>query len=431
MDGRLRVLCLTNRLQVGGHECGRLTFAKMVDRSRFDYRFLTITQAPDWPAETLIEQAYLHPLFAELGFTIETLGVQDPHTGSRRGILEILRSSTGMLRTVRRLVRFIRENRIEVIDAHHTSAMFAASMAGWLTGVPVVLTAYHIAAWRRTGMGWLGKLTFRRAATVITDSRVRGEEMRQWCRALPVEIVPTGVFPPQPVTPAAEMRRQIGIPEDATVIGMIAAFVEFKGHADLLDAAIRVCRQAPNVVFLCQGASRGETAYEEHLRRRIDEAGLANRFLLRMVSGEIGDVWQLFDIFAHPTRFDSLPLVVMEAMALSKPSVVTNIGGIPDVVEDEVTGLVVPSRESDRMAEALLRLIQNPAEARQLGEAARARYEISLSPEQMARNIERIFAEAAGREPNPDEDGRTNGPGVREFAGTAGNSHPGTPYDQS
>ena len=174
MDGPLRVLCLTNKLQVGGHECGRMTFAKMVDRSRLDYRFLTITQTPNLPDESLIERAYLRPLFEEVGFPVESLGEPDTGEGSRRGLLQILRSFWGMLRTVRRLVQYIRENRIEVIDAHHTSAMFAASIAGWLTGTPVVLTAYHIAAWKRRGMGWLGQLTFGRASAVITDSKVRG-----------------------------------------------------------------------------------------------------------------------------------------------------------------------------------------------------------------------------------------------------------------
>ena len=132
----------------------------MVDRSRFDYRFLTMTQTPDLPDESLIERAYLRPLFEEIGFRVESLGEPDTGAGSRRGLLQILCSSWGMLRTVRRLVKYIRENRIEVIDAHHTSAMFAASIAGWLTGTPVVLTAYHIAAWKRPGMGWLGQLTF-------------------------------------------------------------------------------------------------------------------------------------------------------------------------------------------------------------------------------------------------------------------------------
>jgi len=193
------------------------------------------------------------------------------------------------------------------------------------------------------------------------------------------------------------MRRQIGIPDEATVIGMIAAFMEFKGHEDLLDAAIQICHQEPNVVFLCQGASRGQTEYEQRLRDRLREAGLQDRFFLRMVSGEIGDVWQLIDIFAHPTRFDSLPLVVMEAMSLRKPAVVTDIGGIPEVVEHEVTGLVVPSRDVDRMAAALLRLVREPALADQFATAARRRYEESLAPEQMARRIEQIFVRAAGR----------------------------------
>jgi glycosyltransferase involved in cell wall biosynthesis len=392
-----------NKLTVGGHECGRLTLAKMIDRSRFDYRFLTITQTPDLPDEELVTCAYLKPLFEEAGFPVESLGQEDSRKDGTRGRLRVLGSTFGLLRSIRRLVKYIRENRIEVIDAHHTSAMFAASIAGWLTGVPVVLTAYHLAAWNRPAMSLPGHVTFGLASAVITDSGIRREEMREWCRkkSLPMEVVPTGIFPPVPVTPAAEMREQIGLRDDpdTTVIGMIAAFMEFKGHEDLLDAAIEVCREEPGVVFLCQGASRGQTEYEERLRRRISEAGLQNRFILRMASGEIGDVWQLIDIFAHPTRFDSLPCVVMEAMALRKPSVVTDIGGIPEVVEHESTGLVVPSRQPSRMAESLLRLIRNPGEATHLAEAAFDRYEQSLAPGQMARSIEQILVRVAGREP--------------------------------
>jgi len=399
MDGRLRVLCLTNKLQVGGHECGRLTLAGLIDRSRFDYRFLTITKTPDIHDDQLIARSFLQPLFESMGYSVESLGESDSRSDGTSGIGQIFGASAGMLRTVHRLVKYLRKHRIDVIDAHHTSAMFAAIVAGRLTGIPVVLTAYHIAAWQRPGMHLAGQITFGLAADIITDSQLRQQEITDWCRrrSLPVQVVPTGVFPPVPVTPATEMRRQIGIPDEATVIGMIAAFMEFKGHEDLLDAAIQICHQEPNVVFLCQGASRGQTEYEQRLRDRLREAGLQDRFFLRMVSGEIGDVWQLIDIFAHPTRFDSLPLVVMEAMSLRKPAVVTDIGGIPEVVEHEVTGLVVPSRDVDRMAAALLRLVREPALADQFATAARRRYEESLAPEQMARRIEQIFVRAAGR----------------------------------
>ena len=402
MDGRLKVLCLTNKLQVGGHECGRLTLAGMIDRSQFDYRFLTITQPPDLPDDQLITGSFLQPLFESAGYPVESLGGTDSASDGTGGIARILGAATGMLRTVRRLVAYLRKHQIDVIDAHHTSAMFAAAVASRLTGIPVVLTAYHIAPWKRPAMHLAGQLTFRQAAAVITDSQLRQQEITAWCRrgSLPVQVIPTGVFPPLPVTPASEMRRQIGIPDDATVIGMIAAFMEFKGHEDLLEAAIQVCRQEPHVVFLCQGASRGQHAYEQRLRCRIREAGLQDRFFLRMVSGEIGDVWQLIDIFAHPTRFDSLPLVVMEAMSLRKSAVVTDIGGIPEVVEHETTGLVVPSRNPDHMASALLRLVREPELAERFGTAALQRYEESLAPEQMARRIERIFFRAAGHPAN-------------------------------
>jgi len=399
MDGRLRVLCLTNKLQVGGHECGRLTLAGFIDRRRFDYRFLTITETPDLDDDQLIAGSYLQPLFRSAGYPVESLGESNSRSDGTRGIGQLFGATAGMLRTVRRLVSYLRTHRIDVIDAHHTAAMFAAIVAGRLTGIPVVLTAYHIAPWQRPGMSLAGQITFRLAADIITDSQLRQQEISRWChrRTLPVQVIPTGVTPPLPVTPAADMRRQIGIPDGATVIGMIAAFMEFKGHEDLLEAAIQICQQEQDVVFLCQGASRGQREYEQRLQRRIRESGLQNRFFLRTVSGEIGDIWQLIDIFAHPTRFDSLPLVVMEAMSLRKPAVVTDIGGIPEVVEHGQTGLIVPSRDVDQMAQALLRLIREPALADQFASAALQRYEETLAPEQMARRIEQVLIQAAGR----------------------------------
>ena len=85
-------------------------------------------------------------------------------------------------------------------------------------------------------------------------------------------------------------------------------------------------------------------------------------------------------------------------MALRKPSVVTDIGGIPEVVEHESTGLVVPPRNPSRLAESLLRLLRNPTEANQLAEAAHGRYEKALAPEEMARRIERIFVRVTDRD---------------------------------
>ncbi|MHC4878900.1 MAG: glycosyltransferase family 4 protein [Planctomycetota bacterium] len=393
MAARIRSLSVLNKLYRGGHENRLLTFAQTIDRDRFDHRIVTLNRDP---ARTESEQrasGSLRPDYAAAGIHVDDLGL-DPISSGWSGRLN---APAKFATAVRRLVRYIREHDIQLLDAHHTVAMLAAGMAGRITGVPVIQTAYHTGVWQRPGLHWPGRQTLSNAAAIVTDSQFRANEIREWtrCESVPIHVIPTGIPEPVPTVSAEHVRSELGLPPagERRIVGQVSGLLEFKGHLDLLEAAPRVLAEHPDVTFLCVGFSRGFTEYETRLKNRITELGLTDRFLLRGWPGPIGDVWQVFDVFTHPSRFDSLPLVVIEAMALAKPSVVTSVGGITEFVAHEQSGLVVPSESPELLADTLNRLLTDSQLGSRLGENARQTYESQLTPAAMTLAVESLYAE--------------------------------------
>ena len=389
---RVRALSVVNDLYVGGHENRLLTLAKTIDPNRIDYGVLSITKESTNPA---VAGASLRAAFAAIGVPVSDLDVVPDTDPNPAKLGRVLKAIPMIVRMVSRLVRYIRQHQIEVIDAHHTSAMFAAILAGRLTGVPVILSSYHVRNWQPLALRPAGQFALGSAHAILTDSQARETDIRNflWRKSVPIHVVPTGVQIPEPQRSAAEVRAVLGLPDDPSslVVGCIAGLVPFKGQMVLLEAAIEVLKSEPNLIFLCVGYSREFVDYEQQLRQRIQDNQLADRFFIREYPAPIGDVWQLIDIHAHPSLFDSLPLGVLEAMAAGKPIIATSVGGIPEVIKHEQTGLLVPPGESKALAESLLRMIRDPQLRSRLGAAARAYHHQHLTPEVMARSIEQLY----------------------------------------
>jgi glycosyltransferase involved in cell wall biosynthesis len=394
MSERIRVLSVLNKLYRGGHENRLLTLARLIDKSNFDHRIVTVTSEPVRTEDEQRAVGSLRPEFADHGMLVHDLGIAESN-GESAGVNRTWKAANELRRAVRQLVKYIREHQIDVVDAHHTIAMIAARMASAITGVPLFHSSYHIAPWKRRFMTLLGKMTLGGADAIVTDSRFRGQEISQWlgAKAPPIHVIPTGLDIPIPTRSADEVRNELGLPNDPNlkIVGQVSGLVEFKGHETLLESAVQVLKDEPNTLFLCVGFSRGFIDYEKRLHARIAELGLVDRFLIRSYPGSIGDVWQLFDVFTHPSRFDSLPLVVVEAMSLAKPSVVTSVGGIPEVIQHEQSGIIVNIDDVDAMAQGILRLLHDSVSARRMGENARLYYAEHLTPQAMTHAMEDVY----------------------------------------
>jgi len=184
------------------------------------------------------------------------------------------------------------------------------------------------------------------------------------------------------------MREALGIPGDAPVIGTVGSLISRKGHDILLRAFQRVAQRSPRAILLVTSDGPERQALQE-LAVTLEIADKV-RFL-----GYVDDVPALyrdcFDILALASRADAFGLVIAEAGLFGIPAVATRVGGIPEVIQDNVTGLVVPPEDPEALAAALLRLIEAPAERRQFGAAARERARALFTAPSMARQFEETY----------------------------------------
>jgi L-malate glycosyltransferase len=256
----------------------------------------------------------------------------------------------------------------DVVHAHsahaHPLAVAAAAFAG---GPPVVVSRrvdFAVAA------GPLSALKYRMpVARYLCISRGVMEVMRQG--GIPearLAWVPSGVeFPAPPGPDAADLRALIGAPPDAEVIGTVAALAPHKDHADLLEAAAEVVRAHPAVHF----AWVGEGECRADLERRRARLGLETRVHLLGFRTDAHALLAQFTVFCLSSWLEGLGTSLLDAQSLGVPIVATRVGGVPDVVEDGVTGWLVPARDPAALARALLDALGRRDEAR--ARAARAR----------------------------------------------------------
>jgi glycosyltransferase involved in cell wall biosynthesis len=383
MDRRRRILSIIGDLGFGGAEQRLLSLSRNLDRERFQQTVLVLNGfAPDRDrgAPAMLKS------FEQAGVQILEGPVVDGSKPAR------------FIRRVQVVCQLIRDLGIDLLDAHCESAALLSSIAGTLMRVPRVATLYHPHPlspprfWSIAEQFMLANIDL-----VVTDSCVRGLEIQNAARfkRLQVVVIPNGPPPPQPEQSADVIRRSLELPLDpkTRVVAQISTLREFKGQMVLLEAARSVLEMYPDAFFLLIGYEKDSSGMKDRLERKAIELGISDRIRITGYPGPIGDVWNVVDIHVHPTLFDSLPNAIIEGMSLGKPAVVTAVGGIPDAVIDNETGLVVPPGDAPKLAEAIGRVLTNSALAEKFGRAALRCYEERFQPELMARKIESCFTE--------------------------------------
>jgi glycosyltransferase involved in cell wall biosynthesis len=166
------------------------------------------------------------------------------------------------------------------------------------------------------------------------------------------------------------LRSELGLAPDDVILGMVSALRPEKSH-DVAIEAVRLLRErfpAVRLLVVGDGAARQEV---ERLA-----APLGDAVVLAGARADVMDVFDALDLCVHPSRADAFPTTLLEAMAASVPVVATAVGGIPEIVEDGVTGVLVDAPPSARrVADAVAALIRDPERRNALAAAGRARYE--------------------------------------------------------
>ncbi len=288
--------------------------------------------------------------------------------------------------------RFIAAHRPEVINTHSsTDAWLAALACASLGNAPPIVRTRHISAPipRNPATRWLYQRATSHIATTGTalrDQLIRGNGFD------PARIVsvPTGIDAER-FRPGDRMarRRELQLPTEATIVGIVATLRSWKGHRFLIEALGRI--DDPQVLLVIVG----DGPMRQVLAQDIDKPGLRDR--VRMV-GQHDDVlpWlQAFDLFALPSYAnEGVPQALVQAMLCALPCVTTDIGAIGEAARDDQTALIVPPQDAAALAAALRRLIGDRDLRQRLGAAARAGCEARFSYRGMLDAMENIFRAA-------------------------------------
>ncbi|MCL6536629.1 MAG: glycosyltransferase [Armatimonadetes bacterium] len=240
---------------------------------------------------------------------------------------------------------------------------------------PARVHTVHSLAQREVGVrvgAWVRQLAFRYRLGGVVPVAVADEvrvSIQQLYGYPDPPLIPNGVptdeYAPDPDR-RAQWRQAHGIEPHATVLVHVGRFAPPKNHALLVEAFAQVRADAPLYLLLVGG---GEL--ENAVREQVAGLGLESRVRFLGVRADVADILRASDVFVLSSRVEGNPLSVMEAMAAGLPVVSTAVGGVPELVREGATGLLVPSEDAGALARAVQALVDDPVRRQAMGAAAR------------------------------------------------------------
>ncbi len=304
------------------------------------------------------------------------------------------------LAAARRLGRLLRDERFDLIHCHTPHAHAIALMARWFTPADrtpklVVARRVDFAIRRRGDFLGLSPRKYNRADCIIAVSKaVRDILIRDGVVAGRIAVVYEGIDVARierAPDRKQEIRASLGIREGERIVANVAALTAHKGQRYLVAAvpAIRAaCPEARVVIF-----GEGELREELQAQARALRIGDGLIFAGFRPPDEIPSVLKAADVFVMSSVEEGLGTSLFDAMAAGTPIVATRAGGIPEIVRDGETGLLVPTRDSAALAEGVVRLLNDPALARRLTEAASGYVRREGTKERMVEQTLRVYNE--------------------------------------
>jgi len=304
-----------------------------------------------------------------------------------------------------RLARVLRDLRPDIVHAHDPHAVAMAALARSIGGpdpAPLLVASRRVDF--RIRQNAFSRWKYRQVDVFICAS----ECIRQM-------LLADGVEPERAVTvhegvdidhidaaPPADVRAAFWLPHGAPLVGNVAALVPHKGQRYLVEAAALVVRRMPDARFLIVGDGELRATLEQAVRReQLEKHVIFTGFRPDVVSLIKG-----FDLFVMSSVTEGLGTSLLDAMAASRPVVATRTGGIPEVVVDGETGLLVPPRDAPALAEAIIRLLGDESLRAAFGRAGRQRVERRFSADRMVAATLAVYESLAGRSPGADTPGR-------------------------
>lgn len=298
-----------------------------------------------------------------------------------------------------RLARLIQDRDIHLIQSHEFTTNCYATAAARMAGIPIVCTVhgknyYPDRLYRRIATRWAAKNAG--AFVSVSHDLSRFLTDRIGIPAARIHTIHNGADLARFATPEkrrAQTRKALGIPADRFVCITVAALFEVKAHKVLIDAAARLSAKAPHITFLLVG----EGPLEAQLKTQAGQLNVDDTVRFAGFRRDIPDLLSAADLFVLPSYSEGLPVSVIEAAAAGLPVVASRVGGLSEIVEEDVTGNLVPAGDADALARAILGMAEAPSRARRMANAGQRAVRERFGMEQMIGAYTRLYTTLLGR----------------------------------
>jgi glycosyltransferase involved in cell wall biosynthesis len=366
----MKVLFVICNLDRGGTETQAVELAKRLLSTGCQ---VTVASLQDGPLRAALQQANVRVVdFPKKGGLV-----------SARGLYQFLR-----------LWRFIYTEKFDVVHSHDLWANLITVPAAKFAGVPVVLSSQrdlaHLYWYTPSRKKVIGRI-HRWATGVIVNSAAVYELVQREFRvpAGQIHMVHNGVAFERFVSSRTNRRRLFPeLDHHAKLVVTIANMhTAIKGHYELIEAARRVKSTFSDAKFIFVGDGAERSALESS----AEASGVQDSIVFLGQRTDIPELLACCDIFVLPSRAEGLPNSLLEAMAAGLPVVATAVGGVPEVIEDGVSGLLIPPRDPVSLADAILRILEDPAFAAGLALAGRERARMHFDFDRVVAALESVY----------------------------------------
>lgn len=364
---KIRIVYTIKSMEVGGSQTHLLQVLRLLDRRRFDPVLYCLT------GEGVLQE------------NVRALDVPVIDGGARSGF-----KGRQSLAAILRLARYLRRERADVVHNYLLRANAVGSVAARLAGIPVVLCSKR-GCHERRGLELAGARLGNWLADRVTANADAVREFvhdNEGCPLRKFVVIPSGVdterFRP---TPGDDYKTRLGLPPHAPVVGIVTRMRVRKGVEEFLRAMIQVRERHPMV----QTVIVGEVELDPDLRQLVTKSGMDDGLHLLGRRSDMPEVLSAFDVFVLSSHDEGMSNAILEAMAMEKPVVATDVGGTGEVIRDGQSGLLVPPKDSAALAVAINEMLVAPERAREMGRLGRRIVRDGFSAQTMVRQMEELY----------------------------------------
>ena len=367
-SARIRVLTMITSFQIGGTERQVTNVSLGLDAGRFDLHLACLRNFGELRQE-LDKVSRIHRPVFDIGklYSLRTLG-------------EAIR-----------LARYIRKKGIQIVHAYGLYPNIFAVPVARIAGAPIVIASIRdcgdiLKPWQR----WLQKIVCRMADCVLVNAdAIRDALISQGYRPDNIAVIRNAIAQPEAteINESSGIRQELGLTQSGPLVLVLSRLNRMKGVEYFLDAAKIVAAEVPEARFLIVG----DGAIRQELQSQAANLGLADKIAFTGFRTDVPRLLSEVSLSVLPSLSEGLSNTLLESMAAGVPVIATWVGGNPEIIEDGVSGLLVPPRDSETLADAMLTVLKNPGLAAKFAVAGKHRIADVFSLERSLREIERLY----------------------------------------